>query len=112
MEIIKASKDNYNKKELYKLTESQGISIKDVENGTSIEVENWLLYKDVNSKGEEHNILSIISAGEKFSTISATFIDSFYRIVELMGSDPYSIIIKHGTSKGGRKYVTCELDCD
>jgi hypothetical protein len=112
MQILKTNIDATNKKEVYRLTKSESQRVQDVEKGVSLPVDKWALYTEKNSKGEEQNVLAIVSGGMKVSTISKTFIDSFLECVELMEDEPFSIVITGGTSKGGRQYVNCELDCD
>ena len=57
-------------------------------------------------------VLTIVSGNIKMGTISQTFIKSFLEIVDIMGTDPFAIVITGGKSKNGRDYVNCELDCD
>ena len=112
MQILKSNIDTTDKKAVYKLTKSESQRVQDVEKGVSLPVDKWALYTEKNSKGEEQTVLAIVSGGMKVSTISKTFIDSFMKCVELMDGEPFSIVITGGTSKGGRQYVNCELDCD
>ena len=112
MDIIKSNIDTTDKKAVYKLTKSESQRVQDVEKGVSLPIDKWALYTEKNNKGEEQTVLAIVSGGMKVSTISKTFIDSFMECVELMDGDPFSIVITGGTSKGGRQYVNCELDCD
>ena len=112
MKIIRSNINEADKKAVYKLTKSESQRVQDVEQGLSLPVDKWCLYEEKNSKGENQNVLAIVSGGMKISTISKTFIDSFMECVELMENEPFGIVITGGTSKGGRKYVNCELDCD
>ena len=112
MKIIKSNINEADKKAVYKLTKSESQRVQDVEQGLSLPVDKWCLYEEKNSKGEDQNVLAIVSGGMKISTISKTFIESFMECVELMDGEQFSIVITGGTSKGGRKYVNCELDCD
>ena len=112
MEIIRTNIDRTNKKELYKLTKSASMRVQDVEQGTSIPVEKFAIYTEPNNKGEEQTVLAIVGGGLKITTISKTFIDSFNECLSIMEDEPFSIIITGGTSKGGRHFVDCELDCD
>lgn len=112
MNIIKSNIDTTDKKAVYRLTKSASQRVQDVEQGLSLPVDKYAIYTEQNSKGEEQTVLAIVSGGMKISTISATFIRSFEECVELMDGEPFSIIITGGTSKGGRKFVDCELDCD
>lgn len=116
MQILKTNIDATNKKEVYRLTKSESQRVQDVEKGVSLPVDKWALYTET-KRGKDgtetaQTVLAIVSGGMKISTISQTFIDSFMECVDLMENDPFSIIITGGTSKGGRQYVNCELDCD
>lgn len=117
MEIISTNVQNLkdSKKLLYKMTVSAGLNVQKLteeQKAKSYPVDVYVLYSDVNEKGEEHQILSILSGKDKLSTISQTFIKSFMKIVDLMDGDPFSILVTGGESKNGRKYVDCDLDCD
>lgn len=116
MKILRTNIDISNKKAVYRLTKGDSQRVQDVEKGLSLPVDNWALYEetklDRNGEEQTQTVLSILAGGMKISTISKTFIDSFLEIVELMEEDPFSIVITGGTSKGGRQYVDCELDCD
>ena len=116
MEILRSNIDTNNKRELYRLTKSESTRVQDMERGVSLPVDKWALYSEEYSKKDgtpdTRTVLSIVAGGVKVSTISATFIKSFVEIVDIMEDEPFSIIITGGTSKGGREYVNCELDCD
>lgn len=116
MKIIRTNIDTSDKKAVYKLTKSESQRVQDVEKGLSLPVEKWAVYtenkKNKNGEETEQTILAIVSGGMKISTISQTFIDSFMECVDIMDGEPFSIIITGGTSKGGRQFVNCELDCD
>ena len=117
MEIIKTNIDLNNKKALYKLTKSAGEMVQNAPEGLSIPVKAWALYNDPkevrDGQEKENKVLSFIdTAGVKYSTVSATFIREFFDIVDLMTGEDFSIILIHGTTKGGKPFVTCELDCD
>lgn len=114
MTILKTNIENLSedKKALYRLTRQQGLNVKDFEDGQKALVEAFCLYTDLDSKGKEQKVLTIITDIGKLQTISATFTQSFLDIQELMDGDDYSIIIRKAKSKGGREFVNCELDCD
>lgn len=117
MEIIRGNIDTNNKYEVYKLTKSAGEMVQNAPDGISIPVASWLLYNDPkegkDGTKKDNIILSFVdNAGVKYSTVSATFQREFNDIVELMGSVPFALLIKHGTTKAGKPFVTCELDCD
>jgi hypothetical protein len=117
MEIIRGNIDTNNKYEVYKLTKSAGEMVQNAPDGISIPVASWLLYNDPkegkDGTKKDNIILSFVdNDGVKYSTVSATFQREFNDIVELMGSTPFALLIKHGTTKAGKPFVTCELDCD
>ena len=116
MKIIRTNIDTADKKKAYKMTKANSQRVQDLEQGVSFPVDAWALYEEDKLKKdgstETQTVLSVISGGVKFATISQTFINSFMECVELMENEPFSIIITGGTSKGGRQYVDCELDCD
>ena len=117
MEIIKTNIDLSDKKAIYKLTKSSSEMVQNAPDGMSVPVVAWALYNDPKEAKDgttrDNQVLSYTdSAGVKYSTVSATFIREFLDIVDLMTGEPFAIIIKHGTTKGGKAFVTCELDCD
>ena len=117
MDIIKTNIDSSNKALVYKLTRSSGKMVQDIPDGTSVPVQNFCLYNDPKESRDgtlkENTVLSFTdTAGGKFSTISATFIREFLYIADLMGDAAFTIIVVHGTTKGGKQFVSCELYCD
>ena len=117
MEIIKTNIDTTDKKLVYKLTKSAGAMVQDAPDKLSVPVKAWALYNDPKEAKDgttkDNNVLSFLdNAGSKFSTVSATFIREFLEIVDIMSGDPFAVLIVHGTTKGGKPFVTCELDCD
>lgn len=70
----------------------------------------WLIYTDVNSKGEDVEILSVLTeSGLVLAAQSKTFKESFFDIVDIVGDRPFSIRVLSGTSKSGRRYMDCGL---
>lgn len=118
MDIIKASFDtSADKKLTYKLTKSSGMMVQDAPAGLSVPVKEWALYNDPKEQKDgsfkENKVLSFLDpAGVKYSTISTTFIREFLDIAQLMASEAFAVILVHGTTNGGKPFVTCELDCD
>ena len=117
MTIIKTNVDTNDKRALYKLTKSSGLMAQDAPVGVSTPVSSWALYSDSKEARDgtvkEQTVLSFVSTdGSKYSTISQTFIREFEDIVSIMDGEPFAILIRHGTTRGGKKFVTCELDCD
>ena len=60
--------------------------------------------------GEIKEVIAIATPdGELFATISNTFREEFMDMVNYFGSDLGAIKVISGTSKAGRKYVTCSI---
>lgn len=114
MTITKLGKE-FSKVELYLMTADKGIrSVKNVEDGTTLQVIGYLEYDDVNAKGEESHLLSIMGEREDgrqevWCCQSQTFKDSFYEIANLFGEDHFGITKISGVSKSNRPYVDCKL---
>ena len=75
MEIVNESRD-FDKVDKYLMTAGKGaVSMKDVEDGTSIPVVGYLEFVDEKDDGTESEILAIIteSRGQVYSTQSKTF---------------------------------------
>ena len=110
MEIIKTKSSELTKIEMYKMTHSPAIrKMKDVV-GSNIDVIKFLMYKDMNARNEEVEILSIMdNDGTVYATNSASFKKEFELIEEIMDGEPFSIEVISGTSKAGRTFITCAL---
>ena len=109
--IIDSSRE-MTKIENYKMTMSPEINtLKDVADGTIIEVADWLTFVETKENGDEVEILSILAKdGQTYSCQSATFKNSFHDIDSIMCGDPYSIKKISGTTKAGRPYIDCVLN--
>ena len=105
------SKD-FTEVEQYLMTLDRGIvSLKDVEDNTSISVAGFLSFTDEKENGDSVDILSIITPdNEVFSCQSATFKRSFDNIINIMHDKQFSVIKVSGTTKAGRPYIDCALD--
>lgn len=110
MTIIKASRE-FNKVEVYKMTQDQGaVSVKDVPDGTTLQVSGYLLYDDVDYKGENHELFSVLGEdGTVWTCQSATFKRSFMQMAELFEDEPFSIKKRSGVTKANKDYVDCCL---
>lgn len=106
--ILKQYPENLDKKTVYKMTKEEALKISDCE-GQVLQVDGFVLYEDVNARGEEVTLLSIFSEGKVYATLSSTFIDKFMDIDENFREEGYSIEVDGGTSKNGRHYITCKL---
>lgn len=117
MDIIKTNVAESNKALLYKLTRASGEMVQNIPTGTVIDLQAFCLYNDEKQARDgsikTNTVLSFVDKqGRKFSTISSTFIREFLYIDDLMGSEPYKLMVIQGTTKGGKPFVTCELNCD
>lgn len=119
MNIIKSNINTADKKALYLMTKRESKKIEGIPQGTVYPVDKYCLYEEEKERNKQgggtelytQKVLTFVSGSEKFGTISATFIKSFEEIIDIMGDEKFSIVITGGTSKGGRNYVNCELDC-
>ena len=109
--INKQSRD-FTEVEQYLMTLDRGIiSLKDVEDNTSISVAGYLTFTDEKDNGDSVDILSIITPdNEVFSCQSATFKRSFDNIANIMHDKAFSVIKVSGTTKAGRPFIDCALD--
>lgn len=117
MEIIRTNVNRADKREIYRLTKTKSEMVQTAPDGMSVPVAKWGLYNDPKEQKDgtvkDNVVLSFIDkAGVKYSTVSATFIREFTDIVDIMGDDPFAIILIHGKTKSGKDFVSCELDCD
>lgn len=110
MEVIKQYPAEMSKREAFSLmTTDRTQKMMDLE-GAVINPEAWILYTEANQDGEVVEVLSIRSEGTVYGTISPTFIRRFKQMVDYLGDEVGEIIICSGTSKNGRKYLTCDLN--
>ena len=109
---INSQSKDFTEVEQYLMTLDRGIvSLKDVEDNTSISVAGFLSFTDEKENGDSVDILSIITPdNEVFSCQSATFKRSFDNIINIMHDKQFSVIKVSGTTKAGRPYIDCALD--
>ena len=115
MEIIKESRTDFTKVDKYLMTAGKGaISVKDVEDGTSIPVYGYIEFIDEKEDGTKNEILAVITEpnGQVYSAQSKTFKRSLMEIIDVMEDEPFSIKKISGITKAGRPYVDCELDTE
>ena len=112
MTIIEQSRE-FDKVEMYLMTlGNHSISVKDISDGTALDVDGWILYT-MEKNGDEIELLSILTKDKKvYVTQSATFKRSFRDIAIVMEDDPYSVVKISGSSKAGRPFVDCTLKID
>lgn len=112
VEITKTSRE-FTKVEEYLMTVGNNItSLKDVPDGTSIEVSGTLEFNDIKeSTGEVVEIMSIITTDKKvYSAQSKTVKRSMHDIESIMDGEQFSIIKTSGQTKAGRTFINIELD--
>lgn len=100
--------------EQYLMTKSPAIiSMKDVEDDTSIIVDGILNFEDEKDNGEVVEIMSIITPDSKvYSCQSKTFKRSIIDIANIMHGKPFPIKKISGKTKAGRDYIDCILNTD
>lgn len=112
VEITKTSRE-FTKVETYLMTVAPGIvSLKDVPDGTSIDVSGTLEFTDMKDiTGEFVEIISIITPDNRvFSAQSKTVKRSIHDIENIMDGEQFSIIKTSGVTKAGRSFINIELD--
>lgn len=87
----------------------QTTQIKDLEDGTEINIDYWALFTD-DSKETESEVLTIVDKnGVVYATISDTFKKNFFRMVEIFDDEEFAIVKISGETKNGRDFVNCDL---
>lgn len=108
MKINKTNLTDTDKKTLFNLTKGRGVKLTDVEDGV-YPVEMYAIYEDDTATGETVERLAFVSGGTRYYTGSKSMIQTFKDIADVFDSDPFSIALKHMTSKSGRVYLLCDL---
>lgn len=109
---IKEMSREFTKVEKYLMTTAPDIaSLKNIEDGSSIVVDGYIIFNDVKDTGEVCEIVSIITPDKKvYSGQSSTFRKSLKDIEAVMDGEKFSIIKISGKTKAGRDYINCTLD--
>lgn len=83
--------------------------IKDLADGTEINIDFWALFTD-DTKDEESEVLTIVDKdGIVYATISDTFKKNFFKMVDLFEDEEFSIVKISGKTNAGRDFVNCDL---
>lgn len=110
MKIINQFPNELSKRDAYRLTKAQSVKKMSEAAGSVLNPSAWVLFEDLNSKtGELQTVLVMEDNGEKFATVSKTFIKEFCDACEAFDNNPGGIKVIEGTTKSGRKFITCEL---
>ena len=112
-EITKLSnpEEDVDKLTAYMMTKNPDmISIKDVEDGTKLDITHVCRFIDSNKDGVEVEIETYLDVnGNAYATQSATFKEYFDDIRNIFLGEDVSIIKKSGKTNAGRDYVYCTL---
>ena len=110
MEIIIASRNDIDKRTLFKMTKGKdNINVKSMEDGEIFSPVDFVVYRETNSKGDEVEILSILAADDRvICAQSDTFKTSFMEVWDTFERE-CEIKKISGVSKSGREYVDCTL---
>ena len=92
--------------QLYRHTVARGTSLKNVEDGTIIDVKEIVAY--LNEDGNK--IISILDNDNlHYVSNSSIFREELEKIVDIFGAGGIKIRVRKYVSKAGRTFVTCEL---
>lgn len=112
-EITKLSnpEEIVDKRTIYFMTKNPDMaSIKDVEDGTKLDITHVCRFNDTNKDGDVVEIETYLDEnGNVYATQSETFMDDFDDIRDIFLGEDVSIIKKSGKTKAGRDYVYCTL---
>lgn len=106
--------ENLTAADIFALTKGDDVKkMRDAE-GETLEVKKFVIYDDVDVKGERMTVLAIETAsGVRYATNSKTFVRNFTDILEIHKAAgeamPTKFIVGSGTSNHGRKYLTCAV---
>lgn len=113
MEILKKS-DGLTTMDIYKMSKSNEIQKISDNEGKILPVKAYMTYTDIDSKGEEKTICSIMTQDDEvYATNSDSFRRDFEDMLSLtasMNQTVETIKIVSGKSKAGRTFYTCELE--
>ena len=116
MKVIRSNVENIENEVvlLYALTKGKKNSVSvsklnDEELEAEYPVDVYLLYEDLNNKGEAVTLLSIMSGERVLTAQSATFQRSFFEILDIVGNKTFSIRVSDGKSRSDRRFMDCEL---
>ena len=111
MEVIKKFPEDMDPKTAYRLMKSPEVKKMSEAEGSILEIDSWIHYNSPDREtGEIKEVIAIATPdGELFATISNTFREEFTDMVNYFGPDLGAIKVIAGTSKAGRKYITCSI---
>ena len=100
--------------DLYNLTKGNDVRKMADAEGETLTIGKFVMYDDVNSEGVVSVVLAIETReGARYATNSKTFVRNFGDIVDMFEEAkeplPEKIRVGSGTSRAGRKYLTCDI---
>lgn len=108
MEILRRSREDLSKKDLYFLLTDKSIKKMTDLAGKTIDIVDYVIYEDLNRTTEEmHKIISIKTPDGAYASNSVTFIECFEQIISCFGEDFKTISVFENTSNRGRKFLQC-----
>lgn len=108
MEILRKSREDMNKKDLYFLVTSPEIKKMRELSGTTVNLIDWVMFNSVDREtGESYKVISIKTDSGVYATNSPTMIEGFEQIVECFGNEFNAINIFEGKSNKGRSFLMC-----
>ena len=112
MEVIKKYPETMDPRTAYKLMKSPDVKRMSDAEDAILEVKSWIRYTEPDQKtGELREILTIETIdNEMFGTVSEVFKKEFDDIVSFFGDDVGAIKVISGTSRAGRKFITCTVE--
>lgn len=108
MKILKQSKEELTKVELYNLLKNPSVKkMSEVEENEVVKVSKWAIFEDINKDGDINEILSIMDAdtGNIYATNSPTFKRGFEEIMEIFEEEGVKIKVVSEISKNGRTFI-------
>lgn len=117
MEIIKMWPENsLDKKQVYQATHSTCTTLQTLPDGTVLHVDSFLVYKDVNNRGEEVEVTVVFdkSANEHYATISQNVRNCITSYVEFMGAEldenkGFDLTFVRAKTKAGRDFLNASI---
>lgn len=108
--IIEKS-ENLDARQLFNMTTGDDLTKISECNGRQFDIEAYVIYTDINGRsGEEQEILTFATSDRDIiCTNSATVIRKFRTMLECFTLPITDVIVKSGTSKGGRTYYDLGL---
>lgn len=108
MEILRKSREDMNKKDLYFLVTSPEIKKMRELSGSTVNLIDWVLFNSVDREtGGLYKVISIKTDSGVYATNSPTMIEGFEQIVECFGNEFNAINIFEGKSNKGRSFLMC-----